>query len=263
MADTEIVYNEPEFGVLANAFGLAVRPSQSHGFKIKGQLDPGEEGLFGPQLFTPGTMEDIYSYLQTPTAIGDLGQWGRESITPETLAAALSGHQAVGGDLLSSLQEGLQSGWEVDVDPLVRQAIGDYYQSYVPGAAETFSGSTGVSSSAFGESLTTGARTLAENIGAYQYNAQEAAAARKAALTPVAGDISANYLASLPAFGADVAAYDRYLAELDRTSTPGAALYDAFMKFSGLDSGGQTIVEPAEVDDKAMTAGLVSSNLSI
>jgi hypothetical protein len=262
MAKVKVTHDDPEYGILANAFGIDVAPSAKYGFITKGALDPGEGGQFGPQIFTPGTVEDISEYIKTPLGIGDVGQWGREQFTPEMLAAVFSQHQEVGGNLLSSLNEGLSTGWEVDVQPLIDQALGEYYNEYVPQTAETFSGSTGVSSSAFGQALTTGAQELATNIGAYKYNAQEAAAARQAAITPMAGDISANYLAGNLAFGSDVAAYDRYLAELERSSTPGATQYDAFMKMAGLDSSGTTVVQPEGPSTGALIASGVAQQVS-
>ncbi len=176
----------PFGGVLANLFGVPTRfLNDKEGGGIG--VGTGQEGPinFANQVFGPDDFGSIRDLLQ-PQNLGTQGA-----------LQALFGNQAsianiqdfLQQDVLGAAREGVNTGFRTDVSPLIRQAERQFTQRDVPLIKEQFAAQTGSFSTDFLDSITQGSAQLETDIGAFQFQADEAAAGRRADLLPLAGSI--------------------------------------------------------------------------
>lgn len=133
-------------------------------------------GDFASQVFGPGSFEPIADLLtmENPFAgvAGALGAQGSiESLT---------------SGLLGTLNEGLETGFRTDIDPIREAALRDFQQEIIPGISEQFATQTGSFSSDFLGAQTRAGADLFSELGALQTQLDEAAAGRRTDLTALA-----------------------------------------------------------------------------
>ena len=179
----------PFGGVLQNLFGVPTRvlPDREGGGIGVGDPD-GKGGFvnFAEQIFGPTDFSSIRDLL-LPQNLGTGGALQALSGQQQSVADIQDFLQ---GNVLGAAREGIDTGFRTDLDPIRRQAERQFSERDVPLIKENFAAQTGSFSTDFLNSITQGAAQLETDLGALQFQADEAAANRRTDLLPLAGTIA-------------------------------------------------------------------------
>jgi hypothetical protein len=93
----------------------------------------------------------------------------------------------MGGTVMPTMEEGLQTGFRTDMDPIIAEAQRAFTEETVPQLKQQFAGQTGSFSTDFLGALAREGGTMQSQLGALQAQMDEAASNRRAGLLPMAG----------------------------------------------------------------------------
>lgn len=234
MATVEVRQTDLEAGALANLLGIEGNYKRG-GFRPTGTMEAGETGRYGEALITPERYGEMIEYITRDPFETELGGVAEQVLSPESLMDLWGNYQAGAEDLSRTMSEGLETGFKTDIGSIERLRRRQFERELIPQLAEQFSGTSGLSSSDFGQAVANAAADLSFELGALDFDASEAAAARRAQIAALAPQVQQAQLAMPTAFGSDLIA-------LGEQTSPGAKLTETFMELAGVDTGGQAVV---------------------
>ena len=252
----------PQLGGLFGETGIQTQAGyEMRGNVLTGEGTPGPH-QYAPTLFGPENMQMIVDSLQNPPTMGESGDWARETVGGlDSLQGLFDSYQQSAGQQWGNLEEGMETGFRVDMDPIIKQAMNRLYNETIPGISEGFAGTSGLASSDFGRALTDAGRDVEIDLGLQQYEADEKAAQRRAGFTELAPQMAAQLLGGPTGFAAQVSELENYQRQLKSQTDPGAALYQQLMAMSGIDTQPATIVAPDTSTTKTEKAAAAMKNI--
>lgn len=130
----------------------------------------------------------------------------------------------------------VQTGIPTAIDPIIERERFRLQTDTAPALAEMFAGTTGVNSSDFSAALAREGERLGADLGALQFNADEAATARRLSSLPVAAELAGFG----PTLATNIAAATQAIGERGRLAQesvrPGGRLLAALQTLTGLET---------------------------
>jgi len=187
-APAQSSFLNPAGGVLANLFGIGTEIDKLGGITQTGKLGEGgkDELSFANQAFGPGSFESIADLLNPNQNIGT--GFAQQTLESNTASGGLFENidQLINNEFMPALQEGLNTGFRTDIDPIRQAEERRFQQESLPQLQEQFALQTGSFGSDFLNSAVQGRADIHTELGGLQSQLDEAAAGRRAQLTGVA-----------------------------------------------------------------------------
>lgn len=222
----------PASGVIAGLLGGTPVRTVGGGFSFGGPAGH----VAAPNILTPFNKRRLFEFISNPVEFTDVERAGQEALS-DIQTAGLGNLDTLLSDFITpAAQEALSTGFLVDDQPFIDNALNRLQRETLPNLVEQFAGTSGVQSSDFGRELVRSARDVETSIALNAMNLADAAANRRLSALGAAPAAVAGGSAAQAGLIDAIATLEANLRKQEEAARPGARILSTIIDLAGLGS---------------------------